>query len=143
MIRPANLLAAYTFVLAGCAGAPCSICGTWKSNEEQTLITLRACGWMNPKREELFGEGFFGRLIIEVEPRRQRAYFVEDGTTNAEWGEYTVAAQGPDYIDIAINDDSASEGPKRMWIDGSCYRVSLGQEGCYETFCRTSTSQSE
>lgn len=113
----------------------CPLRGTWRSNEEKTLADMAARRAFTEKQRARLSNRFFGRLLAEYTCSHSRAYFVEDGPSEAVWTPYRVVESGPRFVVVEFG--AGGEILKRRFeFEGDCYRILIDRLGFHEHFCR-------
>lgn len=117
------------------AESGCPLEGKWRSDEAKTLESMRMYGSVTEKQRELFENGFFGRLTVEIGCDKFIATF--DGEEGETVTFDIVSVKGNTitarYIDSFTG--STFESTATIENDG-CYSVPVGIVGFKEYFCR-------
>jgi len=106
------------------------------------MRAARAAGTLTAWGEQRFEfreHGFFGRLRIDVEPGRSRAWFPEENPDTTAWEGQSIEYLGGDLFRVRaakVTPGQVAVHEVRLDADGQCYSVDVPQVGIREWFCR-------
>lgn len=122
-------------LLAACTEQQCSTCGRWKSNAERTLEEMERSTLLSEQQRAVFGESFFGKLIVETQPNVTRAFFPDQDPDTIAWTPWELLSQAGDSLTIRYLSDSGWL-TRSVRVEGECYRVDQPELGFGEWFCQ-------
>ena len=114
--------------------------GTWKSNAEKTLLSMRSASGISDKAKKIFKDDFFGHLIVEYRKADVRVYFdrVEDNVEEMlEFYPYKLL-EADDSKFVIESFDLLEKRDKVVTFnrEGDCYYIEVSGMGFYEYFCK-------
>jgi hypothetical protein len=117
---------------ATASASECLLAGTWKSNEEKTLQSMKAVQ-LTEKQRKLFSNRFFGKLAID--------YTCEGFTSTYEdmvkSYKFISMKESGRYVTTEYFEPSQNKNLlDTIEIIDDCYSVPLGKLGFNEVFCK-------
>lgn len=133
--------AVLTVLMAGCATTRCPMCGHWRSDEARTLAGMDHAREhdgieLTETQIETFSARFFGRLQIECDEQRCRAWYPEDDRDAKSWFAYSLTPLGNRVWERTLPEMELPPRRIQLLSDGSCYMIEQDQFGFGEWFCR-------
>jgi hypothetical protein len=127
------ILLALTFVSACSDNQSCPITGKWKSNEKLTLASMNETGRITEKQREIFENGFFGKLELDINCSSFTTTF--DGVS--ETYSYETIHQTQDSVTASYYSKVLQKQVEvTSTITGNCYSTPIEQLNFNEYFCR-------
>lgn len=125
----------FSLLAASCAQQECDTCGRWRSDADRTLAEMHQSDKLTDAQRKLFGNDFFGKLVVETTPDATRAYFPDENPQSVAWADWEVVSRSGDAIVIRYKPDDEWI-TRSLSIHGSCYRIEQPELGFGEWFCR-------
>lgn len=116
---------------------PAAFIGSWQSDEQLTLASMRGSKLVDPEARALFEDDFFGRLVVDYRQFEGRSYFVDEGE-RPEFQPHDIVASGPNFVTFRVPDnENLGLDTERSWyVDGDMMIVQLDEWGFVEVFKR-------
>lgn len=118
---------------------PAAFVGTWQSDQQLTLESMRASDKVDPLARAMFEDDFFGRLVVVYRPHESRSYFI-DGEERPDFEPHNIVDSGPNHVTFSTPDNEAlGLDVERTWyVDGDLMIVRMEEWGFVEVFRRIS-----
>lgn len=122
-------------ISASFAQQPCELCGRWRSNEQRTLRDMERSLLLSEKQRQLFRNGFYGKLIVEMRHNEFNAYFPGDLPEGMRWEPWQLITRSGNLLTVRsfINGES---NLNQIQLDGDCYQILQPKLGFGEWFCK-------
>ena len=126
--------------LTGCESRdeiPAAFIGSWQSDEQLTLESMRGSKLVDAAARATFEDEFFGRLIVDYRQFEGRSYFV-DSAERPEFEPHDIVDSGPSFVTFrAPDNEKLGLDTERTWyVDGDLMIVRLDEWGFVEVFRR-------
>jgi len=140
LARAGVLCACLLSLLQGCESRdeiPASFVGTWQSNKQLTLESMRQSTLVDADARAVFEDDFFGRLVVDYRQYEGRSYFV-DADERPEFEPHDIVDSGPNFVIFRVPDnEKLGLDTERTWyVDGDLMIVRLDEWGFVEVFMR-------
>lgn len=120
---------------------PDAFVGTWQSDEQLTLASMRQSDKVSAEMRAVFEDRFFGRLVVEFRATGRASYFAGADEV-PEFEPYDILDSGPNYVTFRETGDTPGLGNPRTWyIDGDLIGVEIQEWGFVEFFRRVSPAE--
>lgn len=116
---------------------PAAFVGTWQSDEQLTLESMRDSTKVDAEARATFEDDFFGRLIVDYRPYEGRSYFI-DAVERPDFQPHAIVDAGPNFVTFSVPDnEKLGLDVQRTWyVDGDLMLVRLDEWGFVEVFRR-------
>ena len=123
-------------VVAGCApAAQRALLGTWKSDAERTVASMRATPNIPDARRAALADDYYGHLIVEYRRNAMRAHF-DDRDYDSGYQPYHVVETTPERIVTDEWNEVLGEFQRTTtYFDGRCIYGLAAEYGYREYFC--------
>ena len=118
---------------------PSAFVGTWQSDEQLTLESMRGSDKVDPVARATFEDDFFGRLIVVYRPYDGRSYFI-DSDERPDFEPHAIVDSGTNFVTFSDpNNEALGLDVERTWyVDGDLLIVRMDEWGFVEVFRRIS-----
>lgn len=135
------LVCCLLLLLAACDSRdeiPAAFVGTWQSDEQLTLESMRDSDKIDPIARATFEDDFFGRLVVVYRPHEGRSYFI-DSEERPDFRPHDIVDSGSNFVTFSTPDNEAlGLAVERTWyVDGDLMIVRMDEWGFVEVFRRT------
>lgn len=128
MKRVFVLLLAIAFTLAAHGGPAPSLIGSWKSNRELSVATVKLANPLPPEKRARFDNLFFGNAVITFSPTEYSVFTpaLEKYPAKTVTTGYRIVAASDRQMVIRTRDEKTQkdeddalhfEGPNRFWME--------------------------
>lgn len=116
---------------------PAAFVGTWQSDEQLTLESMRGSNRVGPEARATFEDDFFGRLVVVYRPYEGRSFFI-DADERPEFEPHDIVDSGPNFVTFSAPDnEKLGLDVQRTWyVDGDFMIVRMDEWGFVEVFRR-------
>ena len=126
-----------SFPYAVPAGDECPLYGYWKSNEQLTLESFASAKNKTKKQEEIFGSGFFGKLVVFIECHQFTSAL--EGWIETTPYELVSANESEVVIEYLEFPSDKESSIKKAYLsqNGECYSIPISGGQFMEYFCKS------
>ena len=116
---------------------PAAFIGTWQSDAELTLESMRNSDKVDLQARATFEDDFFGRLIIVYRPFESRSYFI-DSEERPDFEPHAIVDSGPNFVTFRMpdNEELGLDVERTWYVDGDLMIVRMDEWGFVEVFRR-------
>ena len=116
---------------------PAAFVGTWQSDEQLTLESMRDSDNVDLQARATFEDRFFGRLVVVYRPYEGRSYFI-DSDERPDFEPHDIVDSGPNFVTFSVpaNEGLGLDMERTWYVDGDLMIVRMDEWGFVEVFRR-------
>ena len=143
-----RLLVIALLLLSGCTKEPPALppafLGTWQSDEELTLESMRQSDAISDEALAVFENNFFGRLVVIISETDRASFFIDEGGLPDIVAHNIAAADASSVTFIEPSNEELGLSTERTWyVDGDLIAIPIEEWGFTEYFRRVSPAPTE